>query len=96
MAKSTVKKPETKVKKAEVKAPPAVPDFNNVTEGETYEVKPKPNEPGRVVSVTIVHPLPPTPQEFLSSKGFSQVHEGQKIPATFEQIHELLKEYRAL
>lgn len=43
-----------------------------------------------------LRPEPPVPSEFLTSKGFQQVHEGQRINATFEEIHQLLKEYREL
>lgn len=37
-----------------------------------------------------------SPAEFLTSKGHQQVHEGQRIYATFEEVHQLLKEYREL
>lgn len=37
-----------------------------------------------------------TPSDFLASKGFTQVHEGQKFPGTYEDVINLLQEYKAL
>lgn len=37
-----------------------------------------------------------TPGNFLASKGFTQVHEGQRFPGTFEDVINLMQEYKAL
>lgn len=37
-----------------------------------------------------------TPGNFLTSKGFTQVHEGQRFPGTYEDVINLLQEYKAL
>lgn len=36
------------------------------------------------------------PATFLKSKGIIQVHEGQRANLTFEEIHDLLRQYREL
>lgn len=101
MAKSTTSgkpaKPSVKPKK-EVKVDETEQPVSEVVEVEinsnTFNL---PVMPSPIPNTEIEEcPQIPAPADFLTSKGFSQVHEGQKIPATFEQIHELLKEYRAL